>query len=150
VAATGEPALNQSSIAPLAIPESIITEMVAHCRDQAPQEACGILAGIGSEVSRLYLMDNLDHSPVSYAMDPSEQFRVMKDMRVRQVSMLGIFHSHPTTPAFPSQKDISLAFYDDCCYVIVSLAEEPPAVKAFSISEGLVREVPLLIVAPGS
>jgi proteasome lid subunit RPN8/RPN11 len=132
---------------PLSIPPAILTEMVAHCKARAPEEACGILAGTGSEVSQLYLMHNVEHSPVSYAMDSREQFRVMKDMRVRQISMLGIFHSHPTSPAFPSQKDVGLAFYEDCQYVIVSLAEEPPAVKAFTIREGEVREVPLHIAS---
>lgn len=133
------------SMTGLVMPDTIFAEMVAHCRARAPQEACGILAGAGEQVSRLYLLDNVEQSPVSYAMDPRAQFHAMKDMRSRQVTMLGIFHSHPTTPAFPSRKDISLAFYDDCCYIIMSLATEPPVVKAFSIREGEVLEVPLRI-----
>lgn len=133
--------MRADDVSVLAISESILGDMVAHCRACAPHEACGILAGVGTEVSLLYTMENAEHSPVGYAMDPREQFRVMKDMRERQLAMVAIFHSHPSSEAMPSAKDVGLAFYDDCLYVIVSLVVEPPAVKAFSIRDGQFREV---------
>jgi proteasome lid subunit RPN8/RPN11 len=129
----------------LFIPKDIFDEMVAHCRQGYPNEACGILAGAGNEVSRFYAMTNTEGSPVSYLMEPSEQFRVMKDIRTSDLSMIAIFHSHPASPAYPSAKDAGLAFYDDCVYVIVSLAETAPVVKGFSIKEGTVKEVKLAV-----
>lgn len=115
--------------------------MLAHCREGLPDEACGILAGRGNEVSHIYLMTNAERSPVSYLMDSGEQFRVMRDLRELNLSMVAIFHSHPASAPYPSHKDVSLAFYEDSFYVIVGLTEETPVVKAFSIKDGAVKEI---------
>ena len=90
-------------------------------------------------------MTNIEKSPVSYLMDSKEQFRVMKDMREKSLSMIAIFHSHPASAAYPSPRDVSLAFYEEAVYVIVSLAGKEPEVKAFSIREGKIREVEILV-----
>ena len=132
----------------LLISSILFDEMLAHCRKGYPNEACGILAGKDRMVTRTYAMTNTEGSPLSYLMDPSEQFRVMKDMRSSDLIMLAIFHSHPSSRAFPSAKDVSLAFYDDCVYVIVSLAEETPVVKGFSIRDGEVGEIAVRVVSP--
>lgn len=123
------------------MPKTIWDEMISISREAFPNEACAILAGKGSEVSKIYKMTNIEKSPVSYFMDSQEQFKVMKDIRENGLSMLAIFHSHPSSPAYPSAKDISIAFYDDCIYVIASLIEKKPIVKGFLIKEGRVRDV---------
>lgn len=128
----------------LIIPSDIYREMISHCRTGYPNEACGILAGRDGVVKNIYRMKNVENSPVSYMMDPSEQFRVMKDMRSEGLSMLAIFHSHPCATAYPSAKDVSLAFYEDVVYIIVSLAEDAPVVKGYSIKEGKVKEVEII------
>ncbi|MBF0328976.1 MAG: M67 family metallopeptidase [Nitrospirae bacterium] len=127
----------------LTISSSIFDQMVGYCRAGLPNEVCGMLAGSDSNVSKLYTMTNTEPSPVSYFMEPSEQFKAIKDIRNNGLSMLAIFHSHPASEAFPSAKDVSLAFYDDAVYVIVSLLREAPAVKAFSIKDGKVKEIEL-------
>jgi proteasome lid subunit RPN8/RPN11 len=127
------------------IPRSIFDEMVAHCRQGYPNEACGILAGEGNEISKLYTMTNTEGSPASYMMEPSEQFRAMKDMRSNNLSMIAIFHSHPDSPAYPSAKDVGLDFYEECVYIIVSLAEDLPLVKGYSLKESTVKEVTLTV-----
>lgn len=55
--------------------------------------------------------------------------------------MLAIYHSHPDSEAFPSAKDVQLAFYPDSLYIIVSLVKKEPVVKAFSIKEGDIKEI---------
>lgn len=125
----------------LIIPSEILNTMIAHCKECHPNEACGILAGVGKRASKIYTMQNIEKSTVSYMMDSKEQFKVMKDMRENNLSMLAIYHSHPSSSAWPSQKDISLAFYDDCYYVIVGMIKENPDIKAFSIKENRVEEV---------
>jgi len=130
-------------MAELLIPRGIFDEMIAHCKRGYPHEACGILAGKGNQVSVIYPMTNVEQSPVSYLMESSEQFRVMEDMRRQGLGMVAIFHSHPASPPYPSQRDVSLAFYDDSVYVIVSLAGEKPTVKGFAIRDGRVAEVAL-------
>ncbi len=125
----------------IVIPVLIFDEMIAHCREGYPNEACGILAGRENAVSRIYRMTNIEKSSVSYLLDPKEQFDAMKDMRENNLSMVGIFHSHPASPAYPSPKDVSLAFYEDSAYLIVSLVGKEPKAKAFSIRAGEIREI---------
>jgi proteasome lid subunit RPN8/RPN11 len=86
-------------------------------------------------------MSNAEPTPVSYFMQPKEQLRVMKELRQEGLAMVAIFHSHPQSPAYPSVKDISLAFYPEALYVIVGLMNrEAPAIKAYSIIDGVVKE----------
>lgn len=129
----------------LFINSEVFKEMINHTREVFPEEACGILAGIDNRINFIYRMTNVEHSTVSYLMDSKEQFKVMKDMRERGLQMLGIYHSHTSGDAYPSGKDIALAFYD-VAYVIVSLAGEVPVVRAFRIHEQQkVKEMELVI-----
>jgi proteasome lid subunit RPN8/RPN11 len=129
----------------LIIPKDLLQEVLDHCVSCFPNEACGILAGAECRVSRVYLMVNHDPSPVSYLMDPREQLRVQKEMRGKNERMLAIFHSHPRSPAYPSVKDVRMAFYDDAVYVIVGLVDGTVReIRAFTIVEGAVTEVRLI------
>ena len=92
-------------------------------------------------VSEIFLMTNTEKSPVSYLMDPEEQFSLMKELRDRSLNMTAIYHSHPDSPAFPSARDLALAYYEDSVYVIISLMESEPDVKCFLIKEGEVSEI---------
>jgi proteasome lid subunit RPN8/RPN11 len=125
----------------LCIPKGIFDEMIAHCKEAYPNEACGILAGKDDEAVKVYKMDNIEKSPVSYEFDSREHIKAIRDMRENNHKMLAIFHSHPSSPAYPSAKDVSLAFYEDCIYVIVSLSEKKPVVKWFLIGEGVIKEI---------
>ncbi len=90
----------------------------------------------------MYAVTNTEQSSVSYLMDPAEQFRVMKELRNEGKDMVAIYHSHPHSPACPSSRDISLAFYPDSFYLIVGLSDrEQPEVRAFVIREGKVKEI---------
>ena len=100
---------------------------------------------LGSEMEKVYHVRNIDNSPVSYQMDPQEQFRIFREMRNDRHKMLAIYHSHPVSPAYPSSKDIDLAFYSESVYIIVGLSDlEMPEIRAFDIVEGAVNEVRIL------
>lgn len=130
----------------LRITSELLRRMLDHCRAAYPNEACGILAGSGDAVSRVFCMTNIDPSPVSYFMDPGEQFRVVREMRAAGLRQIGLFHSHPESPAFPSPKDVALAFYEDAVYVIVGLpAPHRPEVRAFEIIDGRVSDAAIVI-----
>ena len=129
----------------LHIPKNLFEEMISHCRDAYPNEACGILSGKGEEVLKVYKMANIEKSPVSYEFDSREHIKAIRDMRENNLTMLAIFHSHPSSPAYPSAKDINLAFYEDCIYVIVSLIEKQPVVKGFLIREGDIKSASIHI-----
>ncbi|MBI4822689.1 MAG: M67 family metallopeptidase [Nitrospirae bacterium] len=125
----------------IVIPVSIINEMIHHAKEAYPKEACGILTGIDMKAKKLYRMKNIDNSEVSYEMDSREQFQVMKEIEKEGLKMLAIYHSHPASPPYPSQRDIGLAFYPDTVYIIIGLTTETPEINAFLMREGEVDKI---------
>lgn len=122
------------------IPRGIHDDMIAHAREGFPLEVCGILGGTGESVSAIFRMTNTDASNEHFMMDPREQFAVIKGLRAKGLAMLAIYHSHPETPARPSEEDIKLALTPDVSYVIISLADAAvPDIKSYIISSGNVQ-----------
>ncbi len=116
-------------------------QLVGHSRREYPDEACGILAGKGERVQKIYQMINADKSTRTFFMDPREQLRVMKEIRSSGLDFIGIYHSHPESRAFPSTHDVKLAYYPDVWYVIISLRDKDnPEIKAYKIVEGKIEE----------
>ncbi len=131
----------------LEIPVLVFDQMVAQARAALPAESCGILAGSGNRIERLYEMTNIDNSPTHYTMDPAEQFAVVKKMRTDGLKMLAIYHSHPLTPARLSDEDKRLALTPDVAYLVLSLKDaEYPCAKVFVVDRDRTSEVPLTIV----
>ena len=139
----------------LLITKADLNVMLEHCAEGLPNEACGILAGRNGRVERIYRMTNARPGPASYEMDPGEQFRVLKDIREAGRALVGIYHSHPGSPAYPSGIDIGKAYwpgtlfpnYPGAVYVIVSLMDRlSPAVKSYTIEAEEVAEVALQVV----
>lgn len=131
----------------LTISQQLVDEMIAHARATAPEEACGLLAGRGSAVRRLYRITNDDHSPTRYFMNPRELLRTFKDMRNEALEHLAIYHSHTHTAAYPSATDVRLAYYPDVVYLIVSLQDqERSQLKGYRIQEGRITEEPFAIL----
>jgi proteasome lid subunit RPN8/RPN11 len=128
------------------IPQAYLAEMIDHAREEAPREACGILAGKEGRVFKLYRATNADHSPVSYRLDPEQQYRIFKDIEVREWELVGIYHSHPYTTAIPSNVDQRQARYPESSYVLVSLKEpDKPQVRSFRITEERVAEEDIVV-----
>ncbi|MBU0478137.1 M67 family metallopeptidase [bacterium] len=125
-----------------------LSEMVQHCQKDYPNEACGILAGKDGKIERIYRMTNADKSSKTFFMGPKEQLKVMKEIRNVGLEMVGIYHSHPETEAYPSAYDVELAFYPEVSYVIVSLKDKnSPNIRSFKIEEGKITEEDLKIEA---
>ena len=123
-----------------------LDELIEHARAEAPNEACGILAGQGELVTKVYRGTNVDANPeVRYYLDPVQQLETFRDVEGNGWEVVGIYHSHPQSPAFPSGIDLDLAYYPDVAYVIVSLAPGCPEVRAFRITGGEVIEEQLVI-----
>jgi proteasome lid subunit RPN8/RPN11 len=131
------------------IRKSDIDEMVSHSREAFPEEACGILAGRGNSVLKVVRMQNADGSPVTYRFHPEEQQRATKELQREGLLMVGIYHSHTQSPAYPSETDIGRAFFPgtrepnfpEAAYVIVSLMEKEPELRAYTIGQDGVDEV---------
>jgi proteasome lid subunit RPN8/RPN11 len=124
----------------LRIPQQIINDLFEHAQTGLPEEVCGYLAGTDREVTRQFRLTNIDHSNEHFSFDPKEQFLVVREARKAGLEILANYHSHPETPARPSQEDIRLAYDPNISYVIVSLAAEMPDVKSFRIKNGEVEK----------
>jgi proteasome lid subunit RPN8/RPN11 len=123
------------------LPAELRDEMIKHAREAAPVEACGLLAGIAGSVDALIRIENIDPSPYRYEMEPNALFRALRSFDQGGMELLAIYHSHPSSPAYPSATDIRLAFYSESLYLIVTLQDRnKPDVRAFSIVEGVVTE----------
>jgi proteasome lid subunit RPN8/RPN11 len=130
--------------------------LVAHAGAEWPNEACALLAGHagGDEgngrwtVTKVYLVPNADPSPTFYFIDAKAQLAAMNEMDDNDWDLVGIFHSHTFTEAYPSQTDVKLAEpYPDPAYLILSLADrQAPELRAFSVRDGQVNEVKIEVV----
>ena len=119
------------------IDATLFDEMVQHGLREFPNEACGLLAGKDGSACRFYAMTNVDASPVSYRLDPQEQLRAFDAMDEDGLDLLGIFHTHTHSEAYPSETDRKLAFYPDAYYLVMSLSDrEHPDLRAYRILEG--------------
>ena len=130
------------------ISQAMIDDMVAHAREDLPNECCGLIGGADGQAQTLYRARNAFASPFSYRLDPGDQYRIIeKEMRERGEELLAIYHSHTKSPAYPSQTDLNeAASWPEQVYLIVSLADrEAPDVKAFWLKEGKIADAELLL-----
>ena len=112
--------------------------MIAHAREVAPAECCGLIGG-GSEhnARSIYRLRNVTANPeLGYEAAPEDLFAAQRQMRERGEELLAIYHSHPrATDPSPSETDVRLAYYPSATYLIVGLGGTEATVNAFSISE---------------
>jgi [CysO sulfur-carrier protein]-S-L-cysteine hydrolase len=129
------------------IDRAFVDQMIEHAKSQYPNEACGLLASKDGKVVRFYPITNSDASPVHYNMEPQEQLKALLEMDDEEWDLGAIYHSHTHTRADPSETDVSLAYYPESLYLIVSIADqENPEIRAFHINEGKVQEEPLELI----
>jgi proteasome lid subunit RPN8/RPN11 len=138
----------------LRLTESQYREVLAHCLDGLDDEACGLLAGpvtagepIGV-VTRVYPCRNSDASARTYTVDSRDLIKAMRDAESRGEELVGVFHSHTHTEAYPSETDVTQAPEPGWVYVIVSLKPETePSLRAYRIRDGDVAECPVVLEA---
>jgi proteasome lid subunit RPN8/RPN11 len=131
----------------LKIAREHVDAMIAHAREDHPDEACGVIVGAeGSDMpTRLVRMINADRSPTFFRFEPEEQFALYKQLSTLGEEIVVVYHSHTATEAYPSRTDISLASEPQAHYVIVSTAESgasdgPVSVRSFRIADDAVTE----------
>jgi len=127
------------------ISQPLLDEIVAHARDDDPNECCGMVAGSNGAATRVYRARNAEASPFRYTIHPQDQFRITMEIEDQGEEIAAIYHSHTKSPAEPSQTDINLAEnWPDPLYLICSIANpDAPQVRAFVIRDGAVQEVGL-------
>jgi proteasome lid subunit RPN8/RPN11 len=120
-----------------------IDEMVAHAREDLPNECCGVVAARGGAAVAVHRAVNAAASPLRYEIDSKDFLRIYNEIDHADQEVGAIYHSHTRSAAYPSQTDINLALWPDALYIIVSLAADEPDVKAFSIVDRKVEAVEL-------
>jgi [CysO sulfur-carrier protein]-S-L-cysteine hydrolase len=120
----------------------MLDEIVAHSREEAPNECCGMIGARDGAATSLYTATNAEASPLRYVVDPLDQLRIMDEIDSRDEELAAIYHSHTASEAYPSQTDINLAEnWPDPLYVICSITDPDfPDVRAFEIRDGAVAE----------
>jgi len=117
--------------------------LVAHARNEAPNECCGYLRAAEGRVEEVFPSRNLRNSRYGYELDPQSLLAANElDDAGYEV---GVYHSHPRSAPEPSQTDINLAHYPHWTYLIVSLAGDAQ-VRAWRIFDGRVEEEELAVV----
>jgi proteasome lid subunit RPN8/RPN11 len=125
--------------------------IVGHCYDGYPEEACGLLTGrfSGGEpdgrITDAVPCINAEHSARTYTVDPRDMLRVMRDAEARGDDIVGVWHSHTHTDAYPSPTDVRLAVDPAWICAIVSLRDTVPVLRAYRIRDGVIAEIPIAL-----
>ena len=138
----------------LRIDRATYDAIVAHAREDHPDEACGVVAGPeGSDRPERFLpMLNAARSPTFYEFDSGDLLKLYRDMDDRDEEPVVIYHSHTATEAYPSRTDVLYASEPDAHYVLVSTREggdaeaAPVEFRSFRIVAGSVTEEEVRVV----
>jgi proteasome lid subunit RPN8/RPN11 len=124
------------------IAQTVIDTMVAHAREEAPNECCGLLIGNRVTIESSVRARNREASPTRYLVDPEDHFAAIHAARAAGKRVVGAYHSHPASPPQPSESDIAEARWgSDFVYVIVSLKMTEAEVFAYRLKHGTVVPV---------
>lgn len=128
----------------ITVPAAVIADMLAHAREEAPRECCGLLIGQQERVVRSVRARNLDTRATRYLIDPDDHFAAIRAARAEALEVIGAYHSHPASAPVPSPTDIADANSGpDFLYVIVSLVGED--VRAYRYGLGTYAPCPLIL-----
>ena len=136
----------------LRIDRATYDAIVAHARQDHPDEACGVVAGPeGSDRPERFLpMLNAARSPTFYEFDSGDLLRLYREMDDRDEEPVVIYHSHTATGAYPSRTDVSYASEPEAHYILVSTRDpEQAEFRSFRIVDGVVTEEDVEIIAAG-
>ena len=119
-----------------------IEEIVAHARDEAPNECCGLLAGRNGRSERVFRMANMARSPLRFEVAPLEVMRTLETIDEAGLEVAALYHSHTRTAPYPSQTDVTFAeAWPGTPWIIVGLAEGDAEVRTYRIDGANVAEL---------
>ena len=106
----------------LILPRQLVNQILHQAQLSPDMEVCGLIAAKNGRPQRCIPVPNVSDQPERlFAMDPKSQIDALRNMREHNEELFGIYHSHPHSPAEPSDTDLEQAGYPDALYVIVSL-----------------------------
>lgn len=117
-------------------------ECVAHAREAAPNECCGLLLGRGDVIAEAVRARNVADDPATrFLIDPADHFAAIRRGRDRGLDVIGFYHSHPASAAEPSPRDIAEFSYPGYLYAVVGLQAEPAEIRVFRFEQGNFQRV---------
>ena len=129
----------------LEFPAAAYAEMIAHAEAGYPLEACGLLVGEGNRVHRFVPCTNEAASARVYTIPGKEMLRAERQAEDDGLALIGVFHSHTHSQAYPSPTDVAQAPDPEWHYVIVSLRatdpEAEPEARSYRIVDGVITPV---------
>jgi [CysO sulfur-carrier protein]-S-L-cysteine hydrolase len=144
---------------PLRLTHEQFRQIIGHCYDAERDaksellfEACGLLGGpvIGGDeptgaVSAVYPCKNAEASAKTYTVDSRDYIKALRDAEGRGHQLVGVFHSHTHTDAYPSPTDVEQAMEPGWLYVILSLRHGDPVLRAYRIRDREIAEVQVVL-----
>jgi proteasome lid subunit RPN8/RPN11 len=128
------------------ITDLVKAEIERHALEARPAECCGLLSGRDGLVTTLHRLRNTaDRPETRYFASPEDLFAAMRRIREAGEVLLGVYHSHPRTRAYPSAADAEMAFYPEAFYFIMSL-EPQTDLRAFRIEGSTIEDIEIAIV----
>jgi len=123
--------------------------MRADAAQQAPLEACGLLAGeiLGAiyRTTAVIPATNMLRSPVRFQIDPQEHWQAFQQIGAHGWELVGVYHSHPLGPDAPSPTDVAQAYYPEVVHLIWSGRTGQWECRGFLIQTSSVQEIALRI-----
>lgn len=120
---------------PVKLPAAAQALIIEHARQGKPEEICGILRGVGLQAYEAFRGKNIASERIeNYEVDPQTLLRQF-DFEDQGEEMMGIYHSHPVSVAYPSATDAWNAHYPESIYFICSLEfDDAPVIRAFRMT----------------
>ena len=112
-----------------------------YSENQKPNESCALLFGKDNQVSDLFLTENIEKSPVNFTISNEQLIEGYKIAEEKRVDVIGIFHSHPNSDAFPSNTDKKFMQSNPVVWVIYSGINKN--FKAFFLESNII-EIPII------
>ena len=117
------------------IRSSVVDDMITHAREDFPAECCGLLRGAQGLVTESVRCQNELQSRTAFSIPPQELFQFFRSTREMEMEFAGVYHSHPESPAAPSERDGREFYYPEVSYWVISLQEGIPVVRCFKWGE---------------
>lgn len=117
----------------------------AHAQRETPNECCGLLVGTAGQIDEAVCARNMLASDSRYELDPRTHLETNRRLRGTPRQVVGVYHSHPRSPAVPSPRDLQEAHYPEFVWLIVSLQTTAEECRAYRIVDGRANEIALVI-----
>jgi proteasome lid subunit RPN8/RPN11 len=129
------------------IPRSVYKNIIEHCLNEYPRQACGMLAADGDLLLEHIPMKNAGAWPYGFQFVPYEQMQEMKKLSKENLKIGAFYHVHLTSRAYPTSKDVVRHYYKDVLCMIVSLVDEKKVeLRSFNLSNARISEEPMEII----